>query len=228
MLRKKFSKSIFSKPHGFTLIELLVVVAIIAILAAMLLPALSKARERARMANCMNNMKQINLALMMYFEDYDEWMIFWNVSLPLPCGKWQPRLVKYMNNNYKIFDCPSIKSLLIIPPGETKSYQFDYIANYRLMHPWAYNNPTPPVKRSKIRFPSDTVWLAEINVSVITDGYNYGFGWGTSPGTSRWGFPHNNGSNFAFIDAHVEWYPKDSALIYANNPSSGKLRTVPY
>src|ERR671916_3232132 len=61
-----------TKRNGFTLIELLVVIAIIAILAAILFPVFAQAREKARQASCLSNVKQIGLAAMMYVQDYDE------------------------------------------------------------------------------------------------------------------------------------------------------------
>src|SRR5438132_4694500 len=57
---------------GFTLIELLVVIAIIAILAAILFPVFAQARDKARQASCISNMKQISHAMQMYGQDYDE------------------------------------------------------------------------------------------------------------------------------------------------------------
>src|SRR5579859_5160908 len=60
------------KRRGFTLIELLVVIAIIAVLAAILFPVFAKAREKARQATCISNMRQIGMATRMYMQDYDD------------------------------------------------------------------------------------------------------------------------------------------------------------
>lgn len=106
---------------GFTLIELLVVIAIIAVLAAMLLPALAKAKERARAAQCMNCMKQILTAERMYADDNGDKLVPYGIAgrrpgRVVPGGvnnrspgdqAWEDVLLANASNNTNVFNCPA-------------------------------------------------------------------------------------------------------------------------
>jgi prepilin-type N-terminal cleavage/methylation domain-containing protein len=102
------------KSTAFTLIELLVVIAIIAILAAILFPVFAQARERARAASCLSNMKQYGLAILMYNQDYDErfagpFIPYTAQPWPWPCETiyWFPDLLLPYVKNKQLKFCPS-------------------------------------------------------------------------------------------------------------------------
>ena len=228
----KISSNISPSPvRGFTLIELLVVIAIIAILASLLLPALAKAKSKAHATTCMNNLKQVGLAMLMHADDREG-------SLPRGNAKrWWFEFMPYLPEggtekdfrNIKIFKCASYP----VPKRTPNRRQvITYVVNAWRFHATWDNVGYEHMGLSKIadfNSPSDSAYLLdnedgidnpEINRPIITGfqdmrtdlndvwhpshlPYKGSRGKQLSYDRRIAAQRHNDGSNILFIDGHA-------------------------
>jgi len=118
-----FTSSIQSHRKGFTLIELLVVIAIIAILAAILFPVFSRARENARRSSCQSNLKQIGLGVLQYNQDYDEKFPLGESDTGTDGINTGNQVASGFPKSWDLVIQPYVKSMqLLVCPSDTRSY----------------------------------------------------------------------------------------------------------
>ncbi len=208
--------------RAFTLIELLVVIAIIAILAALMLPALSGAKQSAWTTTCNSNLHQIGLGMTMFAGNNNDMYpesgttIYWdavdNITNGSGLTSWMQQIFPYVGST-NVYNCPGNVQLPVLYQGP-----FNYFngcnAAYLAVRRFA------PVNGSAIAFPSAYVLGGDTVGTVATyqgphfdrldadkDDYTQNcVGGAADPAITVYGQIHKNGQNILFADAHSKWY----------------------
>lgn len=222
---------------SFTLIELLVVIAIVAILAALLLPSLARARDKAKTAFCAGNLRQLGTAMLMYADDNKDLLMCVRMDTPTDIHFWQwammpylgQKRVSYYGHEYAagpapympVFWCPAatIDYLTVYPGISDYQYQSAYVPKsaYALSISLYGTCLDPPlcavysgVFRYQIKRPDKFLLAADGRTVYMHEGYADGGYW---DGILTAGWRHMNGANVLLLDGHVEW----SKHVYTTN-----------
>jgi len=202
------SYRVWNRRRGFTLIELLVVIAIIALLAAMLLPALARAREKSRQIYCASSLRQIGLGLRLYADDQNGWLPTTTHGTGTNAS-WIYQLAPYLANVDRVRICPSDKKGLDRLAHNGASYTQNEFVFVDYVDPFGQILESYR-KLDSLRNPSLTMTTFEIadsaGLSVMNDhthSRQWGLGWTAVTGDIQ-PARHGKSANYLFADTHVE------------------------
>lgn len=210
-------------PSGFTLVELLVVIAIISLLAALLSPALKKAREMARSVVCINNLRQLGTAHEYYLGDNDQAFPFYRAYGGFVGSRYSIKLLlPYVGNKTGVFACPSDRRGITTTDPNVLNNKLSYYANEWLWGGYGYDPGAYPFAKGLTRRDTGiTTSSGSLVVLYDTDAGDFsysiiGSGGGDFSFYMLYGNPsanrHSHGANFLFLDGHVGWVPTGNAI----------------
>ena len=217
-----------AKRSCFTLIELLVVIAIIAILAAMLLPALSAARESAKESNCTSKMKQLGLATAMYSDDWNGCTQYTGTTA---ATRWMHLLNPYIPTMESVEKCGVLLAALECPSDPDFNYTSKNTStknngndcpSYGLSDK-LYSKSTRLISIAKITDPTNKVYYSDVVHVNSTEGKALGLtdACYLIQGGGFIATRHAGGCNILYVDGHASYTNKDERKQIANNRGSG-------